>query len=112
MEEAKHKNSVLPVSLQIESQPTISDLAKLQLYTTIKTHDDSLCKCHITSEGFSFRKEEGGGRQKVLSEWKFEDLIGIHVDLEEGAVGHSTCSIQAIGTEFMKPMCCGSENKN
>ena len=109
MEEKQHKNSVLPVSLQISNTPTVADLKNLVLYTSVKTLDDSVCECQVTDDSFCFRTQTPQGRYKILSEWKFADFIGIEVveGYEYGDDGGK--SIRAIGTKFQSGQCCWGE---
>lgn len=45
----------------------------------MKAQDDTKCEAFLETDSFQMRKLERNGRYTVLSEWKFEDFIGIEI---------------------------------
>jgi len=106
------KNQVQPSNMQVPPSPTVADLKNLDLFTNTKGTEHNRCEAVVTESCLQFLQKQSDGRMKVLSEWPWQDFIGIEV--EQGKTeymegGHD--SLRPIGTVF-ESKCCGPNNVN
>ena len=108
----ENKNSVLPQAMKLSNQTTPADLKNLVLYTTTKVKDESRCEAYLEEDRFQIRKLQSNGRHTVLSEWCFDDFIGLEVHMHHETYmdqGHLT--LRPIGTKYDSSF-CSAPNKN
>jgi hypothetical protein len=80
--ETKNKNSVIPISVKDNTKSltgTVDDLKNIVLYTSSKGHERHKCQAVIEKGTLMFRQQETNGRYTMLSEFHFDDFIGIEI---------------------------------
>jgi len=109
------KNSVTPTNVQVVKNSVVGDLENLDLFTSLKGQESSKVQVCIDSNTLKFQQKTSDGRTKIISEWSWNDFIGIEIirgnePYLEG--GHN--SLRPIGTCFVTEgvICCGTENLN
>jgi len=107
--ESGNKNSVIPISLKNENHSSTGDSADLKniiLYTSAKGHQKHKCQAVIENGTLMFRQLESNGRYTVLSEFHFDDFIGIELTHQKmGYMEGGNLSMRAVST-VPEPGCC------